>query len=150
MVGRVKKRISLGILATVLAIVLVGAAVWYNVGFRQRANVVTGAMITVYTDSEMTQELGQYLDWPDLSTSPETYTMDLWINNTGSVDVVLQFNYNGEQMPGDWTETWDYNDAPLTVGNNVMVTITLELPENVGVGHYEWDAGISATEYIAP
>ena len=140
-----KKRILFGVLATaILALGLVGAVVYYHLGFRQRADVVTGAMITVYTDSETTQELGQYLDWGELSTSPGTYTMDLWINNTGSVDVVLQFNYNGEQMPGDWQNYWDYDGSPLAVDDNVMVTITLELPENVGVGHYEWESWITA------
>jgi hypothetical protein len=145
-VGRVKKRISLGILATVLAIGLAVAVVYYNVGFRQSAEVTPVAKITVYTDSDMTHEVeqGAMLAWGEVHSG--TQTMDLWVKNTGSVPALIQFNYDQQQLQQwQWTETWSYDGVtPINVGDNIKVTITLTLPDDIGAGHYEWNAGISA------
>ena len=146
-----KKRIWLLGLVILLVVVLVGAAVWYNYGFRQGADVVTGALIAVYTDAGCTQELGQnnLISWGNVVSGPQTKSV--WVKNIGSVAVTLQFNYDGQQMPGDWTETWDYvAGTPLPAGESIEVVFTLTLPENVGAGHYEWNCGISATEYTPP
>ena len=142
-----KKRISLGVLAiTIIAIALVGAVVYYQLGFKQRADVLPEAIITVYTNEALTEELeqGEMLDWGEISTGK--YTMDLWINNTGSVDALIALqNYGGfPGGPGGWTETWDYNNVPIVPGAVVKVTITLTLPADIGAGHYEWDSGIMA------
>jgi hypothetical protein len=146
----VKKRIWLLGLVILLVVVLVGAAVWYNYGFRQGVDVTTNAQIKVYPDSGMTQEIGQgnLFSWGAVSTGQNVKSV--WVKNTGSVDVTLQFNYDGQQLPGDWTETWNYNGDPLTVGSNIEVVFTLTLPDNVGAGHYEWNCGIAATEYTPP
>jgi hypothetical protein len=145
-----KKRIWLLGLVILLVVVLVGAAVWYNYGFRQGADVTTNAQIKVYPDSGMAQEIGQgnLFSWGAVSTGQNVKSV--WVKNTGSVDVTLQFNYDGQQLPGDWTETWNYNGDPLTVGSNIEVVFTLTLPDNVGAGHYEWNCGIAATEYTPP
>jgi len=141
-----KKKVLLLGLVIIVAIALVGAAVWWNLGFRQGADVTPVAIVSVFQDEAQTDELeqGEMLYWGEVHSGIQN--MSLWINNTGSVNATLQFNYNGEQLPGDWQNYWDYTGDPLLVGETVMVTITLELPENVGVGHYEWDSGISATE----
>jgi hypothetical protein len=146
--GRVKKRISLGVLAiTILTIGLIGAVVYYNLGFRQRADVLPVAIIKVFTNADQTEELkqGEMIDWGEISTG--TYTQSLWINNTGSVAALIGFNYRGDQLPGDWQNYWDYDGSPLAPNDVVQVTITLVLPENVGAGHYEWDSWITAWEY---
>lgn len=145
-----KKRISLGILAIIiLAIGLIGAVVYYNLGFRQSAEVTPVATIAVYTDAAMTQEVeqGEMLGWGEVHSG--TQTMDLWINNTGSVYALIGFNYDQQQLQQwGWTETWDYDGVtPIAPGDHIQVTITLTLPENIGAGHYEWNAGITAWEY---
>ena len=149
MIGRVKKKISLAILVVaVLAIGLVGAIVWYNLGFRQSAEVVTAAKITVYTDAEKTDEVeqGEMLDWGSVVQGPNF--KQLWIENTGSVPANITFYYDQQQLQnwGGWTETWDYNDEPIAVNAVVDVTITLTLPPDIGAGHYELDSGIGAHE----
>jgi len=141
-----RKRISLGVLVTVLAIGLAVAAVWYNLGFRQRAEVKPVAIVKVFFDEAQTDELtqGETIDWGEVHTGIQTKS--LWINNTGPVPAVLQFNYNPQQLPWDWKNYWDYDGSPLAVGQTIMVTITLELPENIGVGEYWWDSGISCSQ----
>jgi len=140
-----KKRILFGVLATtILVLGLVGAVVYYNLGFRQKADVLPEAMITVYTNEGLTEELeqGEYLDWGSISSG--TQYMELWINNTGLVNALIRFDYDHQPIPGDWTESWDYNDIALTPNEVRKVTITLTLPENIGTGHYEWNSWINA------
>ena len=140
-----KKRISLGVLVTtILVLGLVGAVVYYNLGFRQRADVLPEAIITVYTNEALTEELtqGEYLDWGPISSG--TNLMDLWINNTGLVDALIRFDYDHQQLPGDWTETWDYNDVPIAPNEVRKVTINFTLAQDIGAGHYEWNSWINA------
>jgi len=143
----VKKRILLLGLVILLAVALVGAAVWYNLGFRQRAEVSPVAMIKVFFDEAQTNELkqGEYLDWGTI-TYGSTYTMELWINNTGSVNAILQFNVRQDQFPGDWQNYWDYDGSTLAPKELLKVTITLVTPADIGAGHYEWESWIAATE----
>ena len=141
-----KKRISLGILViTIFAIGLTGAIVYYQLGFRQRADVAAEAIITVYTVEDQEEELeqGEYLDWGTISSGE--HFMDLWIKNTGEVSAFIGFNYNQQQLQQwGWTETWDYDNTPLEHNELRPVIITLELPADIGAGHYEWNAGITA------
>ena len=141
-----KKRISLGILAmTIIVLGLVGAVVYYNLGFRQSADVTPVAIVKVFTNAGQTEELEQneMIAWGEVHTG--TQTKSLWINNTGPVEADLQFNYDQQQLQQwGWTETWDYNGVPLVHNELREVIITLTLPENFGAGHYEWTAGITA------
>ena len=140
-----KKRILIGVLATtILVLGLVGGVVIYDLGFRQRVDILPVAIIKVFTDAEQTEELkqGEMIDWGPISTG--TYTQTLWINNTGPVDAVLGFNYRGDQLPGGWMEYWDYDNTPLVHNELRTVTITLVLPEHVGAGVYEWESSIIA------
>ena len=141
-----KKRIPIAVLVTILSVGLAMAAVWYFVGFRQGADVTSPAHIRVYKDEFLTDELqqGETISWG--AVSPGSNYMPLWIVNDGSVDCILQFNYNGDQMPGGWTESWDYDGSALTSPTPLMVTLNLTLPQDVGVGHYEWDSGIGCTQ----
>jgi hypothetical protein len=141
----VKKRISLGILVTVLAIVLVGAVVYYNLGFRQSAEVTPVAIVKVFTNEAQTDELTQneMIAWGEVHAGSQPKS--LWINNTGPAGAVLQFNPDQQQLQQwGWTETWDYDNTPLEHNELRPVIITLTLPENIGVGHFEWNAGITA------
>jgi hypothetical protein len=135
-----------GLAKTILVLVLVGAVAVYNLGFCQRAEIEAVTMIKVFFDEAQTQELtqGATIDWGQVHSGNQTKS--LWINNTGSVPAVLQFNHNGQQFPMDWKNSWDYDGSPLAAGDTVKVTITLELPENIGAGEYMWDSGISATQ----
>jgi ABC-type antimicrobial peptide transport system permease subunit len=143
----VKKKILLGIVAAVIFVGLVGAAIVYNFGFRQRFEVVSAAKIRIFLNVEETQELqqGQTLTWGSIeNTDPQHQT--LYVKNTGTANVTLQFNYNpGQQMPQDWTLSWDYDSNPVLVGETETVTMTLTLPSTIGAGTYECDSGIAAT-----
>jgi hypothetical protein len=142
----VKKKILLGIVAAVLFVGLVGAAIVYNFGFRQRFEVVSAAQIRIFLGEGQTQELqqGQTLTWdPITSTSPQHKT--LYIENTGTVDATLQLNYNQGEMPQGWTLTWDYDGSPVAQSTTVTVTMTLTLPSDIGAGTYECGSGITAT-----
>jgi hypothetical protein len=146
-----KKSMLIGVLAIIIVVSgLVAAVVYYNLGFRQRADILPVARIKVYTNEAQTDEVeqGENLDWGEVHSG--TNTKELWINNTGGVYALLAFNYNPQQLPGDWTETWDYNDISLAPKELRKVTITLTLPENIGAGHYEWDSGITAWEGSPP
>jgi hypothetical protein len=142
----VKKRILIGgLVIAVLAIGLVAAVVYYNLGFRQSAEVTPVAIVKVFTNAEQTDELtqGEMIAWGEVHAGEQTKS--LWINNTGPVDADLQFNYDQQQLQQwGWTETWDYNSVPLVHNELREVVITLTLPENFGAGHYEWNAGITA------
>ena len=133
-----------GLAKTILVLGLIGAVVVHNLGFRQHAVVHPVAIITVYTDETLTEELkqGEMLDWGTISSG--THTMDLWIKNTGSVKAFIGFNYNPQQLPRDWQNYWNYDNEPIAPSEVVQVTITLIIPENIGSGHYEWDSGITA------
>jgi hypothetical protein len=142
-----KKRILIGVLATtILVLGLVGAVVIYNFGFRQRFEVVSAAKITVFLDIEGTQELqqGQTLTWGQITTTdPQHQT--LYIKNTGTVNVTLQFNYDTQQFPGDWSLSWDYDNIKVLTGENRTVIMTLTLPSNIGEGTQECNSWIAAT-----
>jgi len=142
----VKKKVLLGIAVAATVVALVGAVVVYNFGFRQRFEVVSAAKIRVFLNEGQTQELpqGQTLTWgPIESTDPQNQT--LYIKNTGTANVTLQFNYNQGQMPQDWSLSWDYDGNPVLVGETATVTMTLTLPPTIGAGTYECDSGITAT-----
>jgi hypothetical protein len=142
----VKKKILLGFVVAAAVAGLVGAAIVYNLGFRMRFQVESAAKIRVFLDESQTQELqqGNYLDWgPITSTDPQL--KQLWIKNVGTANVTLGFGHDNQQMPQDWSLTWDYNGAPLTPGSTIQVTMTLTLPSTVGAGTYECNAGIQAT-----
>jgi len=141
-----KKSMLIGVLAIVIVVSgLVAAVVYYNLGFRQSAEVTPGAIVKVFTNANQTEELtqGEMIEWGEVHTG--TQTKSLWINNTGLVDAVLQFNCDQQQLQQwGWTETWDYNNIPLVPNELRTVIITLTLPENIGAGHFEWNAGITA------
>jgi len=142
----VKKKILLGIVAAAVLVGLVGAVVVYHFGFRQRFEVVSAAKIRVFFDIEGTQELqqGQTLTWGLIeSTEPQHQT--LYIKNTGTVNVTLGFNYDGQTIPGDWSLSWDYGGSPVLTGENVTVTMTLTLPSTISEGQWECNSGIQAT-----
>lgn len=144
-----KKSMLIGVLAIIIVVSgLVAAVVYYNLGFRQRADVLPVAIVKVFTNVEQTDELkqGEMIDWGEVLAG-STNNKDLWINNTGAVPAVLQFNYRQDQMPWDWQNYWNYDGSPLAPNAVVHVTITLVVPENVGAGHYEWDSWITAWEY---
>jgi hypothetical protein len=142
----VKKRILIGgLVITVLAIGLVAAVVYYNLGFRQSAEVTPVAIVKVFTNAEQTDELtqGEMIAWGEVHAGEQTKS--LWINNTGPAGAVLQFNVDQQQLQQwGWTETWTYDNTPLEQNELRPVTITLELPADIGAGHYEWNAGITA------
>jgi len=141
-----KKKILLGIVVAAVLVGLVGAVILYQFGFRQRFEVVSAAKIRVFLNVEGTQELmrGQTLTWgPIGNTDPQLKT--LYIKNTGTVNVTLQFNYNPGQIPQDWSLSWDSENIKVLTGENVTATITLTLPSTIGEGTYECDSGISAT-----
>jgi hypothetical protein len=134
-----------GLAKTILVLGLVGAVVVYNLGFCQRAEIEAVTMIKVFFDQAQTQELqqGETIDWSEVHEGIQTKS--LWINNTGPVAAVLQFNYNGQQLPGGWMEYWDYDNTPLVHNELRTVTITLVLPEYVDAGVYDWESSITAT-----
>jgi len=141
-----KKKILIGVLVAILATGLVSAVVYYHLGFRQSADVSPVAIITVYQNEALTDELqqGEMLNWGAVSSG--TQTMPLWIKNTGGVNTLIGFNYRQDQFPGDWTLSWDYDGTALVPGEVRQVTLTLELPVDIHTGHWEWDSDISAWE----
>ena len=142
----VKKKILLGIITVALLVGVVGAVIVYNFGFKQRFEVVSAANIRVFFDSQETQELqqGNYLDWGQITnTNPKQMT--LYIKNVGTVDVTLTFNYDGQQLPQGWSETWDYTGGIVAQGATVSVTITLTLPAMISAMQGECNTWIQAT-----
>jgi len=136
----------IGIIVAATLIATVVAVVVYNFGFRQRFEVVSAAKIRVFCDLAGTQELqqGQTLTWGTItSTDPQNQTV--YIKNTGTANVTLGFGWNGDQMPGGWSLSWDYDDTPVLTGENRTVTMTLTLPSDIGEGTYECDSGFTAT-----
>ena len=143
---KMKKSLLLGIVASIVVLGLVGAAILYQFGFRQRFEVTSAAKIKVFRGPGETLELqqGNYLDWgPITTTDPQQKT--LYIKNVGTANVTLQFNYNPGQIPQDWSLAWNYTGATVLVGATETVIITLTLPSTIGAGTYECDSGISAT-----
>jgi len=141
-----RRRLLLGILTAAALVAIVGAAVVYNFGFRQRFEVVSAAKIRVFLGPGETQELlqGQTLTWGTItSTDPQQQT--IYVKNTGTVNVTLSFGWNGQQLPGNWSLSWDYDNTPVLTGETRTVTMTLTLPSNIGEGTYECDSGITAT-----
>ena len=140
-----KKSILLGVVATVMLVSVAAAVIFYNFGFRQRFEVVSAAKIQVFLDSGLTMELqqGQILYWdPITDTTPKSET--LYVKNVGTVDVTLSFNYDRNQLPWDWSLSWDSEGTLLTQGSSVAVTITLTLPPSISAGTPECNTNIVA------
>jgi hypothetical protein len=142
----VKKKILLGIVAAAVLVGLVGAVVVYNFGFHQRFEVVSAAKIRVFLGEGHTQELqqGNYLDWGQI-TDTDPKQKSLYIYNSGTVNAILGFGYDGQQMPQGWSLTWDYDNAPVASGATILVNMTLTMPSNIGEGTYECNSWINAT-----
>ena len=141
-----KRKILLGIVVAAILVGLVGAVIMYNFGFRQRFVVVSAAKIKVFFDVGGTQELqqGETLTWGTIeSTEPQHQT--LYIKNTGTVNVTLGFNYDGQPIPQDWSLSWDYGGIPVLTGENVTVIMTLTLPSTINEGQWECNSWIQAT-----
>jgi len=136
---------SSGILKTILVLGLVGVIGVYNLGFCQSAKKIKAVtMIKIFFDQAQTQELqkGATLHWGKICSG--VWTLTLYVNNTGNVDVILGFNNRGN-LPKGWIEYWDYDDTPLVHNELRTVTITLEVPEDVTAGVYKWGSSITAT-----
>ena len=134
-----------GLAKTILFLVLVGAVVVYNLRFCQRAEFKAVTMVKVFFDQAQTRELqqGATFNWGKICSG--VWTLTLYVNNTGNDDVILGFNYRGDQLPEGWIEYWDYDNTPLVHNELRTVTITLVLPEYVDAGVYEWKSSITAT-----
>jgi len=141
-----KKSMLFGALATIIIVLGIAAAVViYNLGFRQRAEIEAVSMIRVFFDEMQTDELeqGETINWGKIGSG--TWTLPLYVNNTGNGPVTLSFDYRRDQIPGDWVEYWDYNGSPLAQYETRPVTITLILPPYISAGTWEWDSWIRAT-----
>jgi len=134
-----------GLAKTILVLGLVGGVFAYNLGLEQRAEIEAVTMIKVFFDQAQTRELqqGATFNWGKICSG--VWTLTLYVNNTGNDDVILGFNYRGDQLPGGWIEYWDYDNTPLVHNELRTVTITLVLPEYVDAGVYEWESSITAT-----
>jgi len=142
----VKKKLLLGLLASAALIATVVAVVVYNFGFRQRFEVVSAAKIRVFLAEGETQELpqGNTITW-DTITSTDMQQKTIWVKNTGTVDATLQFNYDTQQMPGDWSLGWNYTGATVAQGTIIPINMTLTLPTFINEGTYECNSWITAT-----
>jgi len=140
-----KKSMLFGALATIIIVLgIAGAVVVYNLGFRQRAEIEAVSMIRVFFDETQTDELeqGETINWGKIGSG--TWTLTLYVNNTGNSPVTLSFDYRRDQIPGDWVEYWNYDGSPLAQYETRTVTITLILPTYVSAGTWEWDSWIRA------
>lgn len=128
----------------ILVITLIVSIAVYHFGFHQRTEVKSLA-IKVFFDQAQTQELkqGATLNWGKIS--PGVWKLTLYVNNTGSANVILRFNYRENQLPKGLTEYWDYDGTPLAHNELRKVTITLVIPEHVDAGVYEFESSITAT-----
>ena len=142
----VKKKLLLGIALAATLVATVIAAVVYNFGFRQRFTVVSAAKIRIFLGEGETQELqqGNMIPW-DTITSTDMQQKTIWVKNTGTADVTLQFNYDNQGMPGDWTLGWNYTGATVTVLEVIPINLTLTLPSTVMEGQWECNSWIAAT-----
>lgn len=140
-----KKRNLLVLVSIVMLVAVAAAAVVFNLHFRQRLVLVTGAKIQVYYDKDLTQELkrDETLDWGTHDTT-EDLTKDFWIKNTGSVDVTLRFSWSGDHP---WMSmSWNYTEGTVLHINEVIhVQVILDLPDHdIGAGEYWWDGWFEA------
>lgn len=142
----VKKKILLGILVAAILVGLVTATIVYNFGFRQRFTVESAAKIRIFLGQGQTQELqqGNTIIW-DTITSTDMQQKTVWVKNTGTVDVTLEFNYNQQGFPPGWVLGWNYTGTTLAQGDIMAINMTLTLPSTISEGQWECDSGISAT-----
>lgn len=129
----------------ILVLTLMGSIAFCHFGFHHRAEVKPVAMIKVFFDQAQTQELkqGGTLNWGKISSG--VWTLTLYVNNTGSADVILKLNYRRDQLPEGLIEYWDYDGTPLAHNELRKVTITLVVPEHFDAGVYECESSITAT-----
>lgn len=151
-----KKSTLIAALATTMLISGAIAVILYHFHFRQRLVLETGARIRVWTDAELTKEFkqGDTLEWGTFDSVPQTIEKDFWIENTGSVDVTLRFDYKREGIPWEWELTWDYDGSELPYEDDLgtperedvlKVRLTLEIPDlDFGAGEYWWDGWFEA------
>jgi len=142
----VKKKVLLGIAAAAVLVGLVGAVIVYNFGFRQRFEVVSAAKIKVFLGEGETQELqqGNMITW-DTINSTDMQQKTIWVKNTGTVDATLKFNYDGQQMPNDWSLNWNYTGDTVAQGTTIPINMTLTLPSTINEGTWECNSWIEAT-----
>jgi len=69
----------------------------------------------------------------------------IWVKNTGTVDATLKFNYDGQQMPNDWSLNWNYTGATVAQGTTIPINMTLTLPSTINEGTWECNSWIEAT-----
>jgi len=114
--------------------------------FNERATVGVREHIRVWLDASKTIELqsGGTFDWGTVVIGANTES--LWIENDGTVSVILNLVVSAS-LPVGWTETWNYDGTPVTVGETRSVTITLTVPSGATAGTYSWsNSQITATQ----
>lgn len=141
------KKTSLLALATmVLAVTNIALAVSiYQLYYPMTAEVPQAAEIKVYSDSSLNSTYllpdGTTIDWGTVTSGVNTKY--LWIENTGNCPVSL--NLTVQNLPADWSLTWDSENYNLNVGQSIKSTLTLTVPTNATSGIYSWSSWIKAT-----
>lgn len=121
------------------------AALQYTMFYRQTWNVLEETGMKIYEDSALTTELANNTDiaWGDVGIG--TKSKSLWIENIGTVSFTLTLTT--EDVPIDYSITWDYSGGVLTPGSVLEVTLTLTVPNSAqATDPNQCDSWIKATQ----